>query len=135
MNLLDTLSVIRQAGGRVWIESGAVRVKAPVGIITPEHNVVLDANKAILLNLLAPPVVDASIVTEPTEEELTWFECLPAAEQQRHVNRAAEQWDAIVATDQSAGQRRASPLIPIRTRVETVWCDGSQRYTIPASSP
>jgi hypothetical protein len=139
MTLLDTLNEIRRSGGKVWAEAGAVRFRAPAGVITAEHKAVLVANKAILLDLLTTVSSAPTITSEIVEGEQQWVESLPVAEQERHLSQATTDWLEIFnhheGGHEQGNQSPLAPLIPIRMRTETRWHDEDGFYDIPAGAP
>jgi TubC N-terminal docking domain len=139
MTLLDCLSAIRQGGGKVWTDSGTIRFKAPVGIITAEHKAVLVANKAVLVDLLPPAAPNETDTVKVAVGEQRWFESLPAAEQDWRLRMASGEWWEIVAGHSQAckqsEQKPATPLTPIRMKPETRWHDQDGFYDIPAGAP
>ena len=143
MTLFDTLNTIRVAGGRVWVEAGAIRLSAPTGVITEEHKAVIAAHKSVLLGLLAEPdrVTTTSTVEvlEPIEGDLIWFETLPTPFQDRHLDQTLTEWRQLVGTPagiggNDTGGNLAGRLIPVRTKVPTEWRDGSDKFTVAAGS-
>lgn len=145
MTVIDTLDNIRRAGGKVWVEAGSLRVKAPPGTVRPEHKAVLAANKAALLSLLDAPATSPSngaapaATAAPIAGELTWFETLPEADQQQHLDLALAEWQVITDTtptwERTGGKAAVNPLVAISTTTELEWCDGPDRYTYPKGSP
>ena len=69
MTALDVLSMIRQAGGSIVAEDGDLRIKAPRGLLKPEHKAVLAEYKADLVRLL-DPVFDHDEHLDPWEEAI-----------------------------------------------------------------
>jgi len=92
MTPLDVLSTIRQAGGRVVVLDGDLRVVAPPGTLTPEAVVVLREHKPALIGILP----------DAEREAIQWVEGLsPAAAVV--VEAARREWAAIVSSSPFGG--------------------------------
>ncbi len=84
--ILETLDAIRRGGGRVWVESGDIRINAKAGVVTAERRAVLAEHKAVLVVLLGDAEADAA----------RWLESLDANEGAGVVGAAIEEWRQIV---------------------------------------
>ena len=73
MNLLETLSLIRQSGGSIVVLDGDLRLRVPTGTLTAEHLATIRGNKATLVDLLAPAVEDEGLVERQANQ---WVESL-----------------------------------------------------------
>ena len=89
MTPFDVLNTIRQAGGRVFVEDGEIRVITKPGTLTPEAVIVLRENKAALL----------SILPDAEREAVKWVESLPQAEATAVIAAATQGWAEIVQTE------------------------------------
>jgi hypothetical protein len=86
MTPFDVLSMIREAGGRVSVLDGDLRVIAPPGTLTPEAAVVLREHKAALIGILP----------DAEREAIGWVEDLDPAAAEIVVSTARREWNEIV---------------------------------------
>lgn len=89
MNALEAISAIRQAGGRVVVEDGDLRIKAPAGAIFAEAVAVIRENKAALIGILP----------DAEREAVQWVENLDQAEAEIVVDQAIREWDNLTGGD------------------------------------
>ena len=86
MTALDVLNTIRQAGGRVVVLDGDLRIVAPPGTLTKEAATVLLAHKEALI----------SILPDGGREAIQWSEGLDPAEAKVVVETARREFGEIV---------------------------------------
>jgi hypothetical protein len=134
--LIEVLDTIRRAGGRVWIDAGAVRLLVPAGTISPQQKLVLTANRAVLLDLFSSNDTSASGAESAEQGDLTWFENLRADDEQPRVEKAiAAAFPLPPSASGLAPAPTSSPLIPIQLKVPTRWAATPRGfYTIPAGA-
>jgi hypothetical protein len=94
---LDVLSTIRHAGGSVVVRDGDLLIRAPGGLLTPEHKAVLDRHKAVLVRLLAPMV---PVVDQAEREAIQRVESLSPETAEIVVGTAVREWDALTGGDE-----------------------------------
>lgn len=92
--MIAILWKIRQAGGKVVVRDGKVRIETPVGLLSDGDKQVLAHHKQDLLRLLAAA---EQVVVDPEREAIEWIERLPAAEAEAVVATALREWREIVS--------------------------------------
>ncbi|NUQ65463.1 MAG: hypothetical protein HUU20_23590 [Pirellulales bacterium] len=100
--MISILWKIRQAGGKILVDAGRVRIDVPIGVLSDSDKQVLGDHKQDLVRLLAPA---ETVVVDAEREAIQWVETLSPTQADEVVATALREWREIVEeTTQAMGR-------------------------------